>query len=81
VQNATCDGLPCARGGSSPNGLEWLSPVRANLAFLAIPVPKGDVQFELVYLPDSVRIGGAISIATVMAVAAAALVRLWGRRR
>jgi hypothetical protein len=43
-----------------------VTPVRANLAFMAVPVPAGSHQLELVYTPTSFRLGLGLSIVTVV---------------
>ena len=63
------------------NGLALLEPVRANLAFLAIPVPAGPVTFELVYAPDSVHTGLWIGGVTLLFVLGSSALFLWRRRR
>ena len=55
--------------------------MRANLAFLGIPVPAGRVTFELVYSPDSVRTGLWIGGATLLFVLGSGSLFLWRRRR
>ncbi len=45
-------------------GIEQFTPVRADLAFMAVAVPEGDLRFELAYEPDSVRTGAAITAAS-----------------
>jgi len=82
VRNARCgEGNPCAKGDNSPTGIERLMPLRANLAFLAVAVPEGDMRFELAYEPDSVRIGAAITGATLVMLAVAAALGTWQRSR
>jgi hypothetical protein len=52
------------------------SPVlRANVAFLATPVPQGRHQVELRYAPNSVRLGVAVSGAGALAAATGLLLR------
>ncbi len=63
------------------NGLALLEPVRANLAFLGIPVPAGPMTFELVYAPDSVRTGLWIGGVTLLFVLGSGALFLWRRRR
>ena len=52
-----------------------LQPLRANLTLLALPVPPGDLTFDLVYQPDSVRLGLWISAATLLLLTLALLGR------
>jgi hypothetical protein len=51
--------------------------LRANYLFRAVEVPAGESVVEFRYRPASLRIGGAISTLTVLALIAAAL---WSRR-
>ena len=44
----------------------FLKPSRADLAFIGIALPSGDVSFDLVYEPLSIRIGLAITTATLL---------------
>jgi hypothetical protein len=44
-----------------------VTPVRANLAFMAVPVPAGSHQLELVYTPTSFRFGLGVSLLTIAA--------------
>ena len=46
---------------------ERVTPVRANLAFMAVPVPAGSHQLELVYTPTSFRWGLGVSLLTIAA--------------
>jgi hypothetical protein len=41
-----------------------VTPVRANLAFTAVPVPAGSHQLELLYTPTSFRLGMGLSVLT-----------------
>jgi len=43
-----------------------VTPVRADLAFTAIPVPAGSHQVELRYTPTSFRLGLGLSVVTVL---------------
>ncbi len=82
MRNARCsEGNPCAVGELSPIGIEQFTPVRADLAFMAVAVPEGDLRFELAYEPDSVRTGAAITAATLIVLALAAAVSAWRRSR
>jgi hypothetical protein len=65
----------------SPLGLEAFAPLRTNLTVLGIPVPPGSYRFDLVYAPDSVRLGLWISGASLLLLAALAGGRLVWRRR
>ena len=47
-----------------------VAALKANLAFTAVPVPAGMHTLELRYVPESFRLGIAVSVATVMAWAA-----------
>lgn len=58
-------------------GLPAFVPQRANLAFLAIPVPAGAHDLTLTYAPQSVTTGLWISAATLLALVALALWRLF----
>jgi hypothetical protein len=46
---------------------QHVAPVRANLAFMAVPVPAGSHQLELVYTPTSFRWGLGVSLLTIAA--------------
>jgi hypothetical protein len=45
---------------------ERVTPVHANLAFTAVPVPAGSHQLELRYSPTSFRLGLGVSVLTVV---------------
>jgi hypothetical protein len=76
------DDAVCEPGGAHGSGLPLLTPVRANLSFLAIALPEGDVRFQLVYAPSSVYLGLLISAVTLAAIAIASVLRITlGRRR
>ena len=82
VENADCDSqaVGCRNLDSPWPGLEKLSVQRANLAFVGAPVPAGDVRFDLVYRPDSVRYGLLISgLALAVLIAAAGYAWFVGR--
>lgn len=53
--------------GSAPGGL--LQPVRADLTLVGIPLPAGEVAFDLVYAPASVRWGLWVSGVTALLLA------------
>ena len=56
-------------------------PVRADLTLVGIPVPAGAYTFDLIYQPDSIRLGLWISGAAVLLLAAATAGRWpWKRR-
>lgn len=61
-------------------GPALLEPVRANLAFLGVPVPAGPVRFDLIYAPESVRNGLWIGGATLLLLLAAGVVASVRRR-
>jgi len=72
--------LPGWRASGQRAGQSAALPVlRADLTLLAIPVRPGESIIELVYWPDSVRFGLAISGATLFLVGLAALNRARGR--
>jgi hypothetical protein len=55
--------------------------MRANLTLVGVPVPAGSYTFDLVYQPDSIRIGLWISGATLLLLAAVLAGRLlWNKR-
>jgi hypothetical protein len=69
--------LPGWRATEQRAGEATTRPVpvlRADLTLLAIPVKPGESAIELVYWPDSVRFGLAISGATLLLVGLAALI-------
>ncbi len=75
-------GRGCEIGGAAVLGLAPFSIVRANLTLLAVPVPAGEVVFELRYWPASVQSGLWISGVTVALLLLAGVGRMaWGRRR
>ena len=63
VQNVACTG-GCSDG--TPLGLRAFEPQRANLTLIGIPVPAGSYTFDLVYQPDSIRVGLWISGVTLL---------------
>ncbi|MCB9138456.1 MAG: hypothetical protein H6642_08930 [Caldilineaceae bacterium] len=71
IDNPRCAGDACPERNSSD--LPLLEPLRADLALIGVAVPSGDTSFELVYAPDSVRIGLWITLATLLALAVGAL--------
>jgi hypothetical protein len=56
IKNAHCADRPCTLGDA---------PLRANLTLLGIFLPAGPATFELVYWPDSLRLGLAITLFTL----------------
>jgi hypothetical protein len=68
------------KGDGAPAAAPTL--LRANHSFLGVPVPPGDVALELRYAPSSLRNGLWVSSATLLLVAAGALLLLrMGRRQ
>lgn len=65
--------------GTAPAPLA--EPLRVNLTLLGTPIPAGTVAFDLIYAPDSVRIGLWISGATVGLLALGGLLAAWQARR
>lgn len=59
VDNINCEAPAVCTPGRAPG--ELLQPVRANLTLLGVPIPAGKVTFDLVYAPNSVRMGQMIS--------------------
>jgi hypothetical protein len=56
-------------------------PVRTNLTLVGVPVPSGSYTFDLIYQPDSIRLGLWISGATVLLLGLVVAGRLlWNRR-
>jgi hypothetical protein len=60
-------------------GLQPLTIYRANLTFLAVPVPTGATHFTLVYWPESVRTGLLISASMAVLLLLAAGWRWWAK--
>jgi len=58
-------------------GMPAFVPQRANLSFLAIPVPAGTHELTLIYAPQSVTTGLRISAATLLLLFALGLWRLF----
>jgi hypothetical protein len=78
VQNVACtDG--CA--DTVALGLPAFEPQRANLTLIGVPVPRGSYSFDLVYQPDSIRLGLWISGVVVLALIALVTWRLLPRRK
>jgi hypothetical protein len=71
----------CEAAVRHDSGMPLLTPVRANLSFIAIALPEGGVRFDLVYDPGSVRAGVAISAATLLILGLAATFRFIETRR
>ncbi len=70
--------MPGWRATLAANGVTAAQPVpvwRADLTLLGVPVPPGTSTIELVYQPDSVRLGLVISGATLAFVLLLAIVR------
>ena len=63
VENPQCGDppAPCAAASTAILGLPAFVPVRSDLTLIAVPVPAGVVQFDLVYRPASVNWGLWIS--------------------
>jgi hypothetical protein len=76
VEEAECRAqqMECVNLQSPIPNLPPLSVMRANLTFIGVPIPPGQIGFELVYWPESVRFGLWISGGTL---AALALVSAW----
>jgi hypothetical protein len=72
------DAAPCPAGVWLPANLPYLTPVRADLTLVGVPVPAGVVAFDLVYRPASVRYGLWLAGGTLLALA---LLGLWAARR
>ncbi len=78
VQNLVCtDGCT----DTAPLGLPAFEPQRADLTLIGVPVPPGSYSFDLVYQPDSIRLGLWISGATLLVLAALAAGRWLSRRK
>jgi hypothetical protein len=59
----------CAPGGTEVLGLPSFVPVRADLTLVGVPIPPGEVTFELIYQPESVRNGlwiAGVTLAIIM---------------
>lgn len=57
------------------------APLRADLTLLGVPIPAGRVTFDLLYRPDSVRIGLWIGGVTLGMLALAGLFTVWRTTR
>ncbi len=67
VEATVCDGDPGCAGAAAPlDGLPLLQPLRADLTLIGVPIPAGQVSFELVYDPASVRVGFWISLVALL---------------
>ena len=75
VENPQCGRPPgaCSADTAPILGLPAFVPVRADLTLVAVPVPAGVVQFDLVYQPTSVRLGLWISGLTLLLLLGVAL--------
>ena len=69
----TDDGNPCLESGDTSSGVP--SILRANLAFLGVPIEKGKTEFDLIYRPQSVVWGLQISGTTLLLLALCAIGR------
>lgn len=78
VENVTCAG-GCTNETSV--GLQAFAPQRANLTLIGIPVPAGSFAFDLVYQPDSIRVGLWISGVTLLVLVVLAAWRWLARRK
>lgn len=92
VRNAECGmgngewgvgGGECSSVQSPIPGLPVLVVQRANLTLVGVVAPPGEVRFELVYWPESVRVGLWISGGALALVVVGVAGRWWwkGRRR
>lgn len=81
VQNVACTSNCTTASQATLLGLPAFAPVRANLTLIGIPVPAGSYTFDLLYQPDSIRLGLWISGATALLLAAALAGRLLWKRR
>jgi hypothetical protein len=82
VENVTCTGGCATAPLPEPAlGLPAFAPQRTNLALLGIPVPPGSYRFDLVYAPDSVRLGLWLSGATLLSLLVLIIGRLLWRRK
>ncbi len=59
IENVTCAAADCILGDA---------PLRANLTFLGVILPPGPTTFDLIYRPDSVRLGLSISVISAVIV-------------
>ncbi len=78
----------CTRDGTGPCdlatpvlGLPPLQVQRVNLTLLGVPIPAGEVSFELHYWPRTVQLGLWISASTALLMVGLGLGRWWWRRR
>ncbi|MBX2996997.1 MAG: hypothetical protein KF893_00695 [Caldilineaceae bacterium] len=69
IENARCEDGPCALASA---------PLRANLTLLGVILPAGIVSFDLVYWPDSLRLGLAVSLLSAVMLLA---ILYWRRMR
>lgn len=82
VRNSVCStGGGCDAAQTPFSKLTLLSPLRVNLTFVGVVIPKGTTQFELVYTPESVRNGLLISCLTLIFLILFCLGRLWWKWR
>jgi hypothetical protein len=79
VIDAHCGQTSCEGAANPLPALPLLTPVRADLTLVAVPVPAGEVAFTLRYAPASVRIGLLIGGVSLLASLGLALA-LWLRR-
>ncbi|NOZ27251.1 MAG: YfhO family protein [Chloroflexi bacterium] len=74
--------MPGWRALRRDEGAQTLPVFRADLTFLGIPVPAGEWEVELIYRPDSVRLGLLISELSLALLCVVSIWRWrWGRRR
>jgi len=83
VENTACGvaNEECQPANGTALNLPLFTPMRADLTLVGVPVPAGVAQFDLVYRPDSVRVGLWIGGLMLVIVLVVGVVRGWGWRR
>ena len=77
--DARCGQTACVAAANPLPALPLLTPVRADLTLVAVPVPAGEVAFTLRYAPASVR-NGLLTGGVTLLLSVVLALALWLRR-
>ncbi len=82
MQNLRCEpDAACGSDAVHDSRLPMLQPFQADIAFVGVALPVGDISFDLVYEPLSIRVGLVISGITLLILLIAGVMRFLASRR